>query len=176
MCEGGGFFSVELGDSMALGQASLSGRCGSPTALSWPILPATGASVSVSVDEGVAWTADPEFSTDPFPADAAVTADCTAFTDVYSAFQNADSGLVHYAAFDEAQWQTRVQAASAQLSALAASSTSDLAAALTDMSAVVAGPRVPGNSLQGTEDAMGRITAACNANQTPFFVKAEFGG
>lgn len=175
-CDGNGYYSVELGDSMATNLATISGMCGAEEPLSWPVSKETVPSIAVTVDEGVRWTATSRFSTAEFPRDAAVTADCAAFTDVYSALINADQGFNNYDAFDETAWLARVEDASSQLAELAAASTSTLAVPLAEMGATVASASEAGTALLGTDDALTQIGTACNANQTPYFVKAEFGG
>ena len=177
VCDGSDPFSVELGDSMALRQSPLGGTCGEPVELAWPILPATGETLSVMVTGETAWSATPTFSTEEFAYDRALEADCTAFADVYSALTNADSGFVHYGAFDETDWRTRVDAATQELAALAAGSSSGIRVELESMSTALAETgRVPGQSMAGTEAALGRVTVACNANHTPLVLSAEFGG
>jgi hypothetical protein len=175
-CDGDGFYTVELGDSMMLAQAPLDGTCGENTLLQWPLTPRTGSTLSVTVGDGVAWTATPRFSVEEFPFDAALTTECAAFTDVYSAFINADSGFMHYDAFDATEWAERIAKASAQLREFAASSSSALAAPLSAMVDITAEQSDPGTALVGTDEAVTQIAAACDANQTPFVVKAEFGG
>lgn len=175
-CDGSDGFSVELGDSMALRQSPLGGTCGEPTDLAWPILPATGETLSVMVTGETAWSATPTFSTEEFAYDRELEADCTAFAAVYSALTNADSGFGHYGAFDETEWRARVDAATQDLAALAAASHSGIRSELESMSATLASDGVAGQSMAGVDDALGRVTAACNANQTPLVISAEFGG
>lgn len=175
-CEGAGHYVVEFGDAMAENTSPISGTCGAPAALAWPVDAKTRPSIAVTVDDGVAWTATPLFSTAEFVRDAAVTADCAAFVDVYSALMNADQGYTQYKAFDAATWTTRVTAASSQLAALAAASTSSLKGPLTSMSQTVSTATEPGTAQAGIADDVAQIGAACNANQTPYFIKAEFGG
>ncbi len=80
-------------------------------------------------------------------------------------------------AFDETEWRTRVDAATQDLAELAAGSTSGIRVELESMSTALAETgRVPGQSMAGTEDALGRVTVACNANHTPLVLSAEFGG
>lgn len=175
-CEGVGHYVVEFGDAMAENTFPISGTCGAPSSLAWPVDANTQPSIAVTVDDGIPWTATPLFSTKEFARDAAVTADCAGFVDVYSALMNADQGYTQYKAFDAATWAARVAAASSQLAALAAASTSSLKAPLTSMSQTVSTATEPGTAQAGIADDVAQIGAACNANQTPYFIKAEFGG
>lgn len=175
-CEGVGHYVVEFGDAMAENTSPISGTCGAPSSLAWPVDANTQPSIAVTVDDGIPWTATPLFSTKEFARDAAVTADCAGFVDVYSALMNADQGYTQYKAFDAATWAARVAAASSQLAALAAASTSSLKAPLTSMSQTVSTATEPGTAQAGIADDVAQIGAACNANQTPYFIKAEFGG
>ncbi|MFS0866366.1 hypothetical protein AB3M83_03405 [Microbacterium sp. 179-B 1A2 NHS] len=175
-CDGHGPYSVELGDSMAANLATISGTCGAEEPLAWPVTDDTAPSIAVTVDDNVEWTAAPRFSTAEFTRDPAVTAECAAFTDVYSALVNADDGFNDYDAFDEEAWSARVATASTQLADLAAASTSALAAPLAAMSTVVAAASEPGKARSGTEDSVMQVADACDANQTPFVIMAEFGG
>ena len=80
-------------------------------------------------------------------------------------------------AFDETEWRTRVDAATQELAALAAGSSSGIRVEWESMSTALAETgRVPGQSMAGTEAALGRVTVACNANHTPLVLSAEFGG
>ncbi|MEH3088554.1 MAG: hypothetical protein PGN24_02790 [Microbacterium arborescens] len=177
-CEGDGMFSLELGDSMMLGQAPLGGTCGEPAALSWPITERTGPTLYVGIADGVDWVATPTFSTEEFATDAAVAADCTAFIDVYSALANADTGYSSYGAFGEDEWNDRVDRAAAALETLAATSQSALADSFTGLHQVVVDPaRTVGAVLSPVADEwIAPIHRACNANQTPLVIRAEFGG
>lgn len=175
-CEGGGRFTAEFGDTMAEDLAAIPGECGAEQPLAWPVSERTAPTFSVHVDEGVVWTALPRFSTAEFERDAALTAECAAFTDVYSAFINADEGFTTYDAFGAEEWSARVETASAQLSGLAASATSSLAEPLAAMAATVTAESEPGTSLVGMDAALADIRTACDANQTPYFTQAEFGG
>ncbi len=178
VCDGGGSFSVELGDSMMLGQAPLRGTCDGGGALAWPVTEQTGSTLSVQVGDDVAWVATPEFSPEEFAADAATAADCERFIDIFSALANADAGFSTYRAFDEAEWVARVDGAVAELDALAASAESPLRESFVELSGTVSDPaRSPGTVLQGA--AAGHIAAisqACDVNQTPLHIRAEFGG
>ena len=73
-CEGIGHYVVEFGDAMAENTSPISGTCGAPATLAWPVDAKTQPSIAVTVDDGVAWTATPLFSTTEFVRDAAVTA------------------------------------------------------------------------------------------------------
>jgi len=175
---GGGNFSVEIGDSMMLGQAPLSGTCDGASELSWPISERTGPTLSVIVPEGIEWVATPTFSTEEFASDFDLKSDCGQFSDVYSALMNADTGYTHYNAFDAAEWTSRVDRAAAELDTLATAAQSPLGDALTQVYTVVSDPgRTVGSVLTADAQApIGEISEACNANQTPLILKAEFGG
>ena len=161
---------------MALNQSVIAGECGAEAPLAWPVTDQTDPTLAVTVDAGVAWTATPHFSAEEFPFDPAVTDDCAAFVDVYSALWNADSGYVNYAAIDEGEWADRVSTALPQLQALAAASTSPLAVPLASLASSVATATEPGTALRGSEEAVSQIAAACNANQTPYYITGGFGG
>ncbi|MHC2998469.1 hypothetical protein OB08_04005 [Microbacterium sp. HJ5] len=176
-CNGGEHFSVELGDSMALGQAPLSGTCDGTRSLTWPVSEQTGATLYVVVADGVDWMAAPTFLTAPFAYDEALTADCASFAEISSALFNADEGFTTYQAFGEDEWRARVDAASADLQELAEAAESELADEFSDLQGIVADPaRTPGAWVAGTEGANAAIQQACNANQTPVVTVAEFGG
>lgn len=176
-CEGGGAFSVELGDSMMLGQAPAGGTCDGTQQLSWPVTEQTGPTLSVTVGEGVTWTASPTFSDAEFARDDALAADCDRFSEIHSALINADTGYTHYGAFPASEWETRVDEATADLDALAAAAQSELGTAFAELKGIVDDPdRAVGAVLNGTEEPVGVIILACNANQTPVITHAEFGG
>ena len=161
-----------------LGQALLHGMCEGSTELSWPITDQTDPSLSVTVPQEVDWTASPTFSTAPFVYDHALTADCGLFADAYSALMNADSGYTDYDAFDEAEWESRVDEAAADLGDLAASAQPSIIDAVERLQSIVSDPaRTVGVGL--TADAyaaIGEVSNACNANQTPLILTGEFGG
>lgn len=177
-CAGGGDFTVELGDSMMLGQSPLSGICVGETELAWPIGDKTAPTLGVTVAEGIEWMATPTFSSEEFSFDAALKAECEQFSDVYSALMNADTGYTQYGAFDAAEWTSRVDRASTQLGALATASSSPLGGAYAQLRAVVDDPeRSVGAALTAeAQSPIGEISEACGANQTPLILKAEFGG
>lgn len=179
-CEGGARFSVELGDSMMLGQAPLSGTCDGTHLLAWPVTERTGSTFMVMVPGDVDWSASPRFSTTEFAADSTITADCETFSAIYSALNNADTGYGMYQAFDEAEWTTRVDDATAQLKVLADESRSDLADDFARLIAILSErDRVIGESLPytaGAGDPMNDIGQTCDINQSPLIVTGEFGG
>lgn len=177
-CAGGGTFSLELGDSMMLGQAPLSGTCDGTTQLAWPVTERTGPTLYVVVSEGVDWVATPTFSSEEFAFDAAITADCEGFSNVWSALQNADTGYTDYNAFDAAEWTSRVDRALDDLESLAASSQSRLGDTFAQFQSVVTDPAPTVGSVMtaAARDTIGSITQACDANQTPLILKGEFGG
>ncbi|QLD11506.1 hypothetical protein [Microbacterium oleivorans] len=178
VCHGGGSFSVELGDSMMLGQAMLGGVCDGGAELSWPVTERTGPTLSVHVGDDVEWVATPAFSTEEFATDAATAADCERFIDIFSALANADAGFSTYRAFDEAEWGARVDGAAVELDALAASAASALRDSFVELSGAVSDPaRSPGAVLVGpAADHIAAISQVCDANQTPLHIRAEFGG
>jgi len=176
-CAGGGVYSVELGDSMMLGQAPVSGTCDGVAEHSWPITEQTGPTLSVMVSEGVEWTATPTFSTDEFPFDTALSADCAQFASAYSEFMNADTGY-GIGEVDAAEWTSRVDGAAAELEALASTSGSALADAFSEFHEIVTDPgRTVGAVVMTVgESPFDEISTACNSNQTPLVLKGEFGG
>jgi len=174
-----GVYTVELGDSMMLGQGPLFGTCDGVVPLSWPITERTGPTLSVGVADGVDWSATPRFSTDEFAYDSALTADCERFAGVYSALMNADSGYTHYSAFDETEWAARVDRATEELATLASTAKSDLAASFRMLESMVRDPDRAVGAAASTvafQEATGGISQACNANHTPVILSAEFGG
>lgn len=176
-CDGDGAFSVELGDSMMLGQSPLSGTCGEPHSLSWPIESRTAPTLVVQLDAGAIWTAKPTFSTAEFAVDEALVAECAAFSEVSSALMNADVGLTQYAAFDETAWRERVQGATVELGELAAASTTELSAALTQLHGELSATTpAPGTAYRALEPGFVVIGAACAENQSPIVLHGEFGG
>ncbi|MDX2375430.1 hypothetical protein M4I32_01265 [Microbacterium sp. LRZ72] len=177
-CTGGGDFSVELGDSMMLGQAPVTGSCAGTQELSWPITAETGPTLYVVVPEGVEWVATPEFSASAFAEDEALTGECEQFSEVYSALVNADTGYTQYDAFDATEWASRVDAAAAGLETLAAEAPSMRAEAYAQIEQAVSDSgRTVGAALSPeTQGPIGEIMRACNGNQTPVVIAAEFGG
>ncbi|MGV2902333.1 hypothetical protein ACNPM4_11680 [Microbacterium sp. AGC62] len=175
-CEGGGPFRVELGDPMTLGQATLSGTCDGTTELVWPITEETGPTLNVWVTNDVAWTATPHFSTAEFVRDGAITSECDAFSEVYSALSNADIGLTEYQAFDEAEWTRRVDAATVDLETLAGASETTMSDPFTALLSWVQGDgHTPGALLQDTS-LIDPISDTCNTNHSPLILIGEFGG
>lgn len=176
-CEGGEPFSVELGDSMILGQSPLTGVCEGSTTLAWPVTERTEPTLSVTVANGVKWSAAFAFSEDEFAADDALAAECEQFSQSLSALLNADNGLVVYAAIDEAEWSERVSRAAAELVALE-SSTSELTDAVRGLRALATDPAVAPGFMKGpaAEQALQQGSSACDANQTPVIILDEFGG
>lgn len=176
-CAGGGVFTVELGDSMMLGQAPVSGICNGVTEHSWPITEQTSHTISVMVPDGVKWTATPTFSTDGFPFDTALSADCAQFALVYSEFMNADTGY-GIGEVDAAEWTSRVDGAASELESLASNSRSTLTDAFSEFHRIVtdSGRTVGAVVMTRGATPFDEITAACNANQTPLVLQGEFGG
>lgn len=175
----GGRYTVELSDSMMLGQAPLSGECAaSPVTLTWPITDRTTETLSVIVDEGVDWTATPTFSDEEFAANAAVTADCERFGVIYSAFMNADQGYTLVGVLDSDDWTSRVEQASTELGALAALAQSELRQSFEQLVPLVATRTDQvGEILSPDMQApISAISTACDANQTPLILLGEFGG
>jgi hypothetical protein len=175
-CEGGGPFHVEVGDSMMLGQAPLRGTCEGLRTLTWPITEETGPTLNVWVLDGVEWTATPHFSTAEFLQDDAITAECAAFATVYSALWNADIGYTQYHAFDETEWNSRVEAAAVELQTLVDTSETTMADSFaTLLAAVRSESHVPG-SLQSDTTGIDPISDTCATNHSPLILTGEFGG
>lgn len=176
-CEGTERFTVELGDSMMLGQAPLTGTCGAPAELAWPITEQTRPKLTVFVANGAQWTATPTFSAGEFAFDDALTADCGAFALVYSEFSNADGGVTFYDAIDDEEWTVRVDEATSELGALAESAQSRVSTVIAGAYATVS-DRTPtvGESLAGVERQIAEIKHACDLNHTPLIIRGEFGG
>ncbi|HCJ48501.1 MAG TPA: hypothetical protein DHW40_04080 [Microbacterium sp.] len=176
-CVGESQFGVEYGDSMALGQAMLGGWCDGTYESSWPLLPASGDTVNVFMGEGIEWEVVVTFSRDPFDEDEALTRECSAFSDVLSQLQNADDGYGFYAAFGAAEWYDRVDAATYDLAELAESSSSELTESFSAILAILQErDRVAGGALEDVWGNYGPISDACDRNQTPLVIMAEFGG
>lgn len=174
-----GRYTVELSDSMMLGQAPLSGECeASPVLLAWPITERTTETLSVTVADGVDWTAVATFSDEEFATDTALAADCDRFVVIYSAFMNADHGYTLYDELDADQWTERVDEASAELEFLAASAQSKLRESFQQLVPLVsARTDQVGEILSPDMQApISAISHACDANQTPLILLGEFGG
>lgn len=176
-CEGGGPFIVELGDSMMLGQSPLTGVCEGSTTLAWPVTERTGQTLSVTVADGVEWSAAFDFSEDEFATDEALAAECEQFSASLSALLNADNGLLIYAAIDEAEWSERVSQAAAELIALE-SSTSELGDAFDSLRALATDPAVAPGFMNGPAAAqpLRQASSVCDVNHTPVVIMGEFGG
>lgn len=171
----GDWFTVEIGDSMMLGQAPLSGPCdGSGPALRWPIVPNTGQTIYVGVGEGVSWSATPWFSTAEFAYDEALTADCAAYSDVSSGLHNADIGLDR-GVYDDAEWEARTGDGMAGLASLADASESSLAEAFTRLHAQLDTEWAPG-MIDRAGDLPWEIQMACRFNHTEVVMTGGFGG
>ncbi|WAB83488.1 hypothetical protein OVN20_10535 [Microcella daejeonensis] len=176
-CEGGHEFSVELGDSMAQGQAPLSGTSDGVTDLAWPVTGRASTSLSVVIPEGVDWSATPLFSAEEFFIDPDLEAECERAIVPLSALSNAESGFTVYAAFDETEWASRLDGAATELAAMGAESRTSLADSFTQLAAIAsASDRVPGELLARTQEAHNRVSATCAENQTAIYTIAEFGG
>lgn len=176
-CDGGAPYVVELGDSMLLAQGTLMGTCEGTRQLAWPIVADTAPHLQVTVPETVEWSATPHFSADEFMQDAALAVECKTYSEISSAFSNADQGLMQYQAFEEDEWTTRVDGAAADLAALAASSTTGLAETYSAIHAGVTDPaREVGAITNGIIGLDEPIRTACNDNHSPVVGYGEFGG
>ncbi len=175
-CDGGGPFRVELGDPMTLGQATLSGTCDGTTALVWPITEETGPTLNVWVTNDVAWTATPHFSTAEFVRDEAITTECDAFSEVYSALSNADIGYTEYQAFDQAEWTRRVDAAIVDLETLSGRLGDDHVRPVHRPALLGAGRRPHARSAAERYELIDPISDTCNTNHSPLILIGEFGG
>lgn len=177
-CAGGAPFSVELGDSMMLGQTPLDGTCDGTTALAWPVTDRTAPTLSVLIADGVEWSATFDFSENEFEADDALAAECEQFSMSLSALYNADNGLLIYKALDAAEWAERVALAGDELSGLVASSRTELGEALEALRALATDPNLAPGFLEtaGAEAPRALASQLCGANQTPVFIVDEFGG
>lgn len=176
-CDGEGGFSVEFGDSMALGQAILSGPCDGDHEMTWPLLPESQRTVNVWASDGTPWEAVVTFSPDPFDENPAVTAECAGFSDVLSQLQSADDGYGFYAAFGSREWYDRVDVATFDLAELHESSVTDLAPAFAVILEILRErDRVAGGAMEDVWSEYGTISHICDQNQTPLVILAEFGG
>ncbi|RWZ58440.1 hypothetical protein ELQ92_14120 [Labedella populi] len=177
-CDGGERWAVELGDTMMAGQSHLRGVCDGTQELAWPVTGQTIPRMRVTVTDGVPWVATPTFSREGFVYDTVVTEDCDRFSDVYSAFMNADQGLTLYAAFGEEEWTERVDTAVGDLSELAVTASPSLADALAKVHALASSTdRTVGEALSDdTMSTIYEVTQVCDANQTPLILMGEFGG
>ncbi|MDF2561017.1 MAG: hypothetical protein K0R99_2463 [Microbacterium sp.] len=175
-CEGGLNFHIELGDPMAAGDAALRGTCDGITSLTWPVTDETAPKLFVWTPDGVAWSATPHYSTAEFIRNEAITAECEAFSAVYSELSNADIGLTEYQAFDEAEWKRRVDAAAAELETLADTSETTMAEPFDALLTWVRdGGHAPG-TLVTDVSLIDPISDTCNTNHTPLILMGEFGG
>lgn len=178
-CDGETRFVAELGDAMMLGQAPLSGQCDGKRTLAWPWVYGSSGLLSLSVAPEIGWEASVTYSAEPFPQDARLVEECAAYSQVYSQVSNADSGYGFYAAFGADEWNARVDAAASDLSALAASSTSELADDFAAMHTVLAERSpIPGGMTEVQEfwEAHRPIGDACAWNHSEVVTYAEFGG
>ncbi|TQJ30284.1 hypothetical protein [Microbacterium sp. SLBN-146] len=177
-CSGGATFYVEVGDSMALGQAQVEGSCEGATTLAWPITDRTGHTLGVTLPDDVAWTATPTFSAEEFPYDAAIEADCEAFASVSSELSNADMGYTYYEAIDADEWAARIAGAEPRLRALVEDAESELREQFGALESVVSDPgRQVGHAITAAGyEIMAEISRTCNVNQTPLITMGEFGG
>lgn len=175
-CTGDGRYSVQVGDGMTSG--SLIGDCGDADAMSWPLTDPAGSWMSVYLADDADWVASPTFSSAPFEYDDALTEDCAAFADAYSALMNADQGYTLYDAFDADEWTSRVDGAAADLADLAETAQPSVAVAIATLQAEASAPdRTVGEVLTDeAHEAIGHVSAACNRNQTPLVLSGEFGG
>jgi hypothetical protein len=177
-CDGGGRYAVELGDSMALGQAFLQGTCEGTADLAWPIEDRTEELLLVRVSDGVEWSATPTFSTAPFVYDEELTADCATFAEAYSALMNADQGYTLYDAFGEDEWTQRVDGAAADLAALAETADPAIAEGVASLRDLASDPDRTTGAVLSTEamTAIGPVSQTCDKNQSPLILSGEFGG
>lgn len=175
-CAGDSPFSVELGDSMGLGQSPLRRACGAPVELAWPIVDETGESLTVWIAEGVEWTAALRFSTAEFVVDEALAADCATFSGIISALASADNGNAS-GDIDEAEWTERVDAAAADLDTAADAAQTSLGDSFARLHDVISDPgRTVGAVLASSDASFDTIGQACGINQTPLVIHSEFGG
>lgn len=175
-CDGGTNFHLEVGDPMAIGEAALRGTCDGITSLTWPVTEETAPTLFVWTPEDVEWTATPHFSTAEFVQDEAIAADCEAFSAVYSALSNADIGFTEYQAFNDAEWNRRVDAAIVELETLADASETTMAESFDTLLAWVRGDGHTPGALVTDVSLIDPISDTCNTNHTPLIVQAEFGG
>lgn len=175
-CGGGLNFHIEVGDAMAVGDAALRGTCDGITSLTWPVTEQTAPKLFVWTPDGVEWTATPHFSTAEFVRDEAITAECEAFSAVYSELSNADIGLTEHQAFDDAEWTRRVDAATVDLEMLAGASKTTMSDAFSALLAWLHGDgHTPGALLNDTS-LIDPISDTCNTNHSPLILIGEFGG
>ncbi|MDF2508816.1 MAG: hypothetical protein K0Q52_2675 [Microbacterium sp.] len=175
-CEGGLNFHLEVGDPMAAGDAPLRGTCDGTTSLTWPVTEQTAPKLFVWTPDGVEWTVTPHFSTAEFVRDEAITAECEAFSEIYSALSNADIGLTEYQAFDEAEWKRRVEAASVELETLAGASETAMSDSFSALLAWVRGDGHRPGALVTDASLTDPISDTCNTNHSPLILTGEFGG
>ncbi|WP_248170780.1 MULTISPECIES: hypothetical protein [unclassified Microbacterium] len=179
VCDGDAWFTAEIGDSMMLGQSPLGGRCDGSRPLAWPWDAASSRMLMLTVGEGVDWTASVTYSTEPFPEDEVLTAECDRYSKISSEVTNADDGFGYYAAFGEEEWNTRIDAAAWGMTQLAESAQSALADDFAAMAALLAERSpIPGGMTEVTEywEVQRPITEACSWNHSELITYAEFGG
>lgn len=132
----------------------------------------------LSLPADIGYVAELSFRADPPSTDAAIEADCAAYSPIQSAFFNADVGFRNYG-LTEQEWRDRITEASRTLESVAADSTSLLSAPLTATSEAVSAEAIaPGGlmSVAGYWDAHQLIASICVNNDTQLITFGEFGG
>ena len=178
-CDPAERFTAELGDSMMLGQAPLSGPCDDARTLAWPWEARSTGVLTLWMAPEAEWEASVTNSSEPFPQDPVLVSECETYSNVYSQVTNADAGFGFYAAFDADEWNRRVDAAASLVDTLASSSTSVLAPYFRSMHTVLAERSpIPGGMTEVQEFWQGAnpISEICATNHSEVYVLAEFGG
>ncbi|MEW1835214.1 hypothetical protein [Microbacterium sp. NPDC079995] len=172
-------FTAELGDSMMLGQAPLSGACDGSRTLAWPWIAQSAPELSLWVEPEVEWAAVVTYSPDAFAQDEVLVEECAAYSQIHSQVTNADDGYGFYAAFGADEWNARMDAAARAAEVLAASSLTVLADEFAAVRTVLAERSpIPGGMTEVQEywETQRPIAEACAWNHSEIVVTAEFGG
>lgn len=176
-CTGDGRYSIGLGSEISPNRTIRSGECEGASSLLFSFHWRSDDLLTVIVDGGTAWKATPHFSTAAFVDDESITEDCAAFSVIFSAIFNADTGYAEYDDIDEAEWNERIDTASDDLAELADSAQSSLAATFADLVPALRSPdRVVGDLRSSIGPTERMIGDACNANESPLQVDAAYGG
>lgn len=176
-CAGGTDYALELGASPRLDNRPLRGVCEGARTLTWAVDDHNVETLTVMMVGGVAWTATPSFSTAAVKSDPRIEADCMAFGEVYSAVMNADLGFRSYQAFDETEWQARIDGAADVLEKISEDASPELSVPFAQLLPILrAADRVPGEMLDATRDPMDAVNQSCFINQSVPTINAEFGG
>lgn len=175
-CVGDVTFYVGISDPRGEGQSLQRGTCGRTAMFEWPLTRSTAESLTVVVEEGVAWSVTPSFSTAEFVVDPLIAEDCAAYSTAYGLIYNADIGYTRYDDVDEAEWNERIDTAAESLEDLADSSSSRLAESFAELVPILQDPqRVLGDAMSSIKTQNATVSEICSANQSQVRFDADYG-